>query len=119
MPKARNINWENLMGALKRLPDSDLSELLTASKAKLEAIGIDPACGKVSKRMGGDNLGDNYNHRSVLQWIDSAVFGSGRIPKSIDETTSADAITRFHLVNLYATLVARGVKPSKPKESLT
>ena len=113
--KDRTINWENLMGALKRLPDSDLSELLAAADAKLKEIGIDPSLGHPARRMGGDNAGDNYNQRAVLQWIASAVKGSGRIPRGIDETTTADAVTRFHLVNLHATLVARGVKPAKPK----
>lgn len=105
MARARNINWENLMGAVKRLPDKDLGELMIAAKEKLDAIGVDLSTGVPSKRMGGKEQGDNYNQRAVYEWIDSAV--------SKEEDASEEAeLTRYHLVNLFATLQARGVKPA-------
>lgn len=116
MARDLNINWPNLMGALRRLPDSELSELLEASKAKLDELGIDTTLhGKPSVRMGDrqQEEGQCYNHRSVLDWIaccNAGASGKSRMPRSVDETTSQDAINRHHLANLYATLVARGVK---------
>lgn len=94
------------MGAVKRLPDKDLGELMIAAKEKLDAIGVDLSTGRPAKRMGGDKeQGDNYNQRAVYEWIDSAV--------SKEEDASEEAeLTRYHLVNLFATLQARGVKPA-------
>lgn len=106
MARARNINWENLMGAVKRLPDKDLGELMVSAKEKLDAIGVDLSTGRPAKRMGGNKeQGDNYNQRAVYEWIDSAV-------SLADDSSEEATLTRFHLVNLYATLKARGVKPA-------
>lgn len=114
MSLTRNINWENLMGALKRQPDSILAELLDAATAKAAELSLDLSAGRPARRMGGSNEGDNYNHRSVLAWIDAVRLDEeGDEKPAPGETMNSVQLNRFHLVNLIATLQARGVKSKK------